>query len=209
MAKVNVYNSKGKVVSSKELKDELFAVTPNIALIHQVVETQMANARLPLAHTKTKGEVSGGGKKPWKQKGTGRARHGSIRSPLWVGGGITFGPRNDRNWTKKLNKKMKQKALYMCLSDKVSNEKLLLLDELNVENIKTKEVKAILASLPVDKKVLIVLDKQDQNIVKAAKNLENVKVILADSLNCVDLLNYPSVMMLESAVEVVENTYKL
>lgn len=209
MAKVNVYNSKGKVVSSKDLKDELFAVTPNIALIHQVVETQMANARLPLAHTKTRGEVSGGGRKPWKQKGTGRARHGSIRSPLWVGGGITFGPRKDRNWTKKLNKKMKQKALYMCLSDKVLNEKLVLLDTLNVEQVKTKEIKAILSSLPVEKKVLIVLDKQDQNIVKASKNLDNVKIILADSLNCVDLLKYPTVIILESAVEVIENTYKL
>ena len=108
MAKVNVYNSKGKVVGSKELNDELFAITPNVALIHQVVETQMANGRQVLAHTKTRADVSGGGKKPWKQKGTGRARHGSIRSPLWVGGGITFGPRNDRNSSKSLHKKMKQ-----------------------------------------------------------------------------------------------------
>ncbi len=209
MAKVKVYNVKGKETGSKELKDDFFAITPNIALIHQAVETQMANARLPLAHTKERGEVSGGGRKPWRQKGTGRARHGSIRSPLWVGGAVTFGPRKNRNWKKSINKKMKRRALYMCLSDKVMEEKLLLLDKLELAEAKTKDVKEILKALPVDKKVLIVLDKQDQNLVKATNNLKNVKVILADSLNCVDLLNYPTVLMLEPAVEIIEKTYKL
>lgn len=209
MAKVKVYNVKGKETGSKELNDDLFAITPNIALIHQAVETQMANARLPLAHTKERGEVSGGGRKPWRQKGTGRARHGSIRSPLWVGGAVTFGPRKNRNWKKSINKKMKRRALYMCLSDKVMEEKLLLLDKLELAEAKTKNVKDILKSLPIDKKVLIVLDKQNQNLVKATNNLKNIKVILADSLNCVDLLNYPTVLMLEPAVEIIEKTYKL
>jgi len=209
MAKVKVYNLKGEAVREKELDEKLFALVPNVALIHQVVETQQANSRLNLAHTKTRADVRGGGRKPWKQKGTGRARHGSNRSPIWVGGGITFGPRNDRNWTKKLNKKMKQKALYMCLSDRVMHEDLFLLEELKLDSVKTKDFNVILKALPVKKKVLVVLAKQDLNIVNASKNLENVKIILADSLNCVDILNYPTVIVVEDAVEVIENTYKL
>lgn len=209
MAKVKVYNQKGEAVREKELNNDLFNLIPNVALIHQVVETQQANSRLNLAHTKTRADVKGGGRKPWKQKGTGRARHGSNRSPIWVGGGITFGPRNDRNFTKSLNKKMKQKALYMCLSDRVMNDNLLLIEDLKVESVKTKDIKAILKNLSVEKKVLIVLAKQDLDIVKASNNLKNIKIILANSLNCVDILNYPTVLMVEDAVEVIENTYKL
>lgn len=209
MAKVKVYNQKGEAVRDKELNNDLFNLTPNVALIHQVVETQQANSRLNLAHTKTRADVKGGGRKPWKQKGTGRARHGSSRSPIWVGGGITFGPSNERNFTKKLNKKMKQKALFMCLSDRVMHDNLLLIEDFKVESVKTKDIKAILKKLSIEKKVLIVLVKQDLDIVNASNNLKNVKIILANSLNCVDILNYPTVLMVEDAVEVIENTYKL
>lgn len=209
MLKVNVYNVKGEVVKEKELNDKSFGMVPSVALVHQVVEAQLANARYPFAHTKTRGEVSGGGKKPWKQKGTGRARAGSTRSPLWVGGGTTFGPRNEENLTKKVNKKMKVRALYMCLADKINDKNLLLLDNLELSAIKTKEMLQVLKNLPVQKKVLLVLPKQDQKIVKACDNLPNVKVILADSLNCVDVLNYNTVLVLEDAVEVIEKTYKL
>ncbi len=209
MLKVNVYNVKGEVVREKELNDKFFGMVPSVALVHQVVEAQLANARYPFAHTKTRGEVSGGGKKPWKQKGTGRARAGSTRSPLWVGGGTTFGPRNEENLTKKINKKMKVRALYMCLADKINDKNFLLLDQLELSAIKTKEMLQALKNLPVQKKVLLVLPKQDQKIVKACDNLPNVKVILADSLNCVDILNYNTVLVLEAAVEVIEKTYKL
>lgn len=209
MLKVNVYNAKGAVVKEKELNDKAFGMVPNVALIHQVVQAQQSSARHPFAHTKTRGEVSGGGKKPWKQKGTGRARAGSTRSPLWVGGGTTFGPRNEENFIKKINKKMKVRALYMCLADKVSHDSFLMLDQLELSNIKTKEIVQILKNLPVQKKTLLVLPKQDQKIVKACDNLPKVKVILADSLNCVDVLNYDTVLVLEDAVEVIEKTYKL
>ncbi|HOX96977.1 MAG TPA: 50S ribosomal protein L4 [bacterium] len=209
MLKVNVYNVKGEVVREKELNDKSFGMVPSVALVHQVVEAQLANSRYPFAHTKTRGEVSGGGKKPWKQKGTGRARAGSTRSPLWVGGGTTFGPRNEENLTKKINKKMKVRALYMCLADKINDKNFLLLDQLELSAIKTKEMLQALKNLPVQKKVLLVLPKQDQKIVKACDNLPNVKVILADSLNCVDILNYNTVLVLEAAVEVIEKTYKL
>jgi large subunit ribosomal protein L4 len=209
MAKVKVYNQKGEAVREKELNEKLFNLTPNIALIHQVVEAQQANSRLSLAHTKTRADVKGGGRKPWKQKGTGRARHGSNRSPIWVGGGITFGPRTERNFTKKLNKKMKQKALYMCLSDRIMNNDLLLIEDLKLESVKTKDIKAILKGFSIEKKVLVVLVKQNLDIVNASNNLENVKIILANSLNCVDILNYPTILMVEDAVEVIENTYKL
>jgi large subunit ribosomal protein L4 len=209
MLKVNVYNVKGEVVKEKELNDKSFGMVPSVALVHQVVEAQLANARYPFAHTKTRGEVSGGGKKPWKQKGTGRARAGSTRSPLWVGGGTTFGPRNEENLTKKINKKMKVRALYMCLADKINDKNFLLLDNLELSAIKTKEILQTLKNLPVQKKVLLVLPKQDQKIVKACDNLPNIKVILADSLNCVDILNYNTVLVLEEAMEVIEKTYKL
>ncbi|HPL93429.1 MAG TPA: 50S ribosomal protein L4 [bacterium] len=209
MIKVNVYNAKGAVVKERELNDESFGMVPNVALIHQVVDAQQASARHPFAHTKTRGEVSGGGKKPWKQKGNGRARAGSTRSPLWVGGGTTFGPRNEENFIKKINKKMKVRALYMCLADKISHDGLVVLDQLELSTIKTKEINQLLKNLSVQKKVLLVLPKQDQKVVKSCDNLPNVKVILADSLNCVDVLNYNTVLLLEDAVEVIEKTYKL
>ncbi|MBU4332684.1 50S ribosomal protein L4 [Patescibacteria group bacterium] len=140
MPKVTVYNQEGVIVGSQELSDEVFGIKPKVEVVHQVVVGMMANKRQVLAHTKDRGEVRGGGKKPWRQKGTGRARHGSIRSPLWVGGGVTFGPTKERNFKKRINKKMRRKAILMCLSDRVNDDKLVLLDKIKLDEIKTRRV---------------------------------------------------------------------
>lgn len=143
MEKYPVYNIKAEKIKEAELNPAVFGVKVKESVVHQVMVAQMANARVAIAHTKTKGEVRGGGIKPWKQKGTGRARHGSIRSPLWKGGGVTFGPRKDRNFSQKVNKKMKTKALFMCLSDKVKNGLMVLVDKLNLAEGKTKEMTGV------------------------------------------------------------------
>ncbi len=140
MPKVKVYNQDGAIVGSQELSEKVFGVEPKAAVIHQVAKAMMANKRQVLAHTKTRGEVRGGGIKPWRQKGTGRARHGSIRSPLWVGGGVTFGPRNDRNFKQKINNKMRRKAIAMGLSDRVKEDKFVVLDKIEMGEIKTKGI---------------------------------------------------------------------
>ncbi|MBU0647448.1 50S ribosomal protein L4 [Patescibacteria group bacterium] len=159
MINYKVYNQEAELVGAVDLADKIFNVKTNQALIHQAVVAQMANARKVIAHTKGRGEVRGGGKKPWKQKGTGRARHGSSRSPIWKGGGVTFGPTNERNFKKDINKKMKQKAIFMALSDKVANVKLIILDKLEASEYKTKVFNQILSNLETkifvsEKKVL-------------------------------------------------------
>ncbi len=142
-----IYNQKGKSVGSLKLPESIFGVAWNGDLVHQVVTAMQANARTPVAHTKTRGEVRGGGKKPWKQKGTGRARHGSSRSPIWKGGGITHGPRNEKNYDQKINKKMKAKALYTVLSEKLRKGQILFVEELALKNIKTKDAVAVMKDL--------------------------------------------------------------
>ncbi len=142
--KVKVYNQEGKEVGSAELPKEIFEVPMNADLVHQVAQAQFANMRIVHAHTKDRSEVRGGGKKPWRQKGTGRARHGSIRSPIWIGGGVTFGPTNKRNFKKKVNKKMKRKALFIALSSKAKDDEIILLDELKLKEPKTKEMAGML-----------------------------------------------------------------
>jgi len=213
--KYPVYNSQGDKVKEIELSSRIFGVKVKPEVIHQVVVAQQANARQVLAHTKTKDEVRGGGKKPWKQKGTGRARHGSSRSPIWVGGGVTFGPRNDRNFSKDVNKKQKQLALAMCLSDKINGKALTVFDRINVETGKTKtltvwlkDMKSKIAELKQSKKFLLILDNNDKKTINSALNLRNANTILADSLNCVDLLKYDAVLASEKALEIVEKHYK-
>ncbi len=147
MKKIQIYNQLGEKVKELELNSKIFGIEIKNSVVHQVAVAQMANSRVAIAHTKDKSEVRGGGKKPWKQKGTGRARHGSSRSPIWVGGGVTFGPTKDRNFSKKVNKKQKTKALFMCLSDKVNNNLFILLDKLNLAEGKTKEFVEILKNL--------------------------------------------------------------
>ena len=144
---VQVYSQIGEKVGEMELNSKVFGMQPKESVVHQVAVAQLANSRAAIAHTKDRSEVRGGGVKPWRQKGTGRARHGSTRSPIWVGGGVTFGPTKDRNFSQKVNKKMKTKALFMCLSDKVNQDWLILLDKLNVADGKTREIADILKSL--------------------------------------------------------------
>ena len=145
--KYQVYNSKAEKVSEVELNPAIFELAINPGLVHQAAQAQLANRRKVLAHTKDRSEVRGGGRKPWRQKGTGRARHGSIRSPLWKGGGVTFGPTKDRNFSKKINKKMKRKALFMCLTDRAKDQNLILLDKFEIKDNKTKEFVALVKNL--------------------------------------------------------------
>lgn len=213
--KISVYNSNGEKSKDIEINQRIFGVKPKIEVIHQVVVAQQANARRVLADTKDKSEVRGGGKKPWRQKGTGRARHGSIRSPLWKGGGVTFGPTSDRNFTKGVNKKQRQLAMAMCLSDKVAGNSFLVFEKIELATGKTNDLKNLItniktkiSSIKDNKKFLLVLDKNDQNIMRAVKNLDKVDIILADSLNCVDILNHDTILTSEKAVDKIDKHYK-
>lgn len=214
--KTPVYNLSGEKIKEIEISSRVFGVKAKSAVIHQVVMAQMNNARQVLGHTKDRGEVSGGGKKPWKQKGTGRARHGSIRSPLWRGGGITFGPRKDRNFSENVNQKQKQLALFMCLSDRLADNALVIFDKLELKDGKTKELNGLVKNLKLkisdlkdSKKFLLVLDKNDKQLIQAGLNLKNIRMIMADSLNCVDVLNYDALITSEEAVKQIDKHYKL
>lgn len=210
MSKVKVYNLKAQEIKEIELNPEIFDVAVKKAVIHQAVVAQQANARLVLAHTKTKGEVRGGGRKPWRQKGTGRARQGSSRSPLWVGGGVTFGPTKDRNFSKKINKKVKKSAIFMALSDKVKDKMFYVVDKFEISEIKTKKITEILKNFDLlGKKILFVIPAKNDNIIKSARNLENVEIIKADSLNIVDLLKYKVLFTDEDSVKRIEEFYKV
>lgn len=210
MVKVKVYNLEGKEVEELKLDSSIFDVEIKPALVHQVVEVQRANARQKLAHAKTRSEVRGGGKKPWRQKGTGRARHGSIRSPLWIGGGATFGPSKEREFSKKINKKMKRKALFMTLTDKIKEKQLVVTDKLELAEIKTKELATVLKKLPTKdaKSVLLVLSKKDDVIKKSTSNLPKTDVILADSLNVIDVLKYEYLLSDKAGIKKITETFK-
>lgn len=204
MAKAKIYNLTGETTGELELDASVFAVKVNPALISLAVEAQQANSRQVLADSKGRGEVRGGGKKPWKQKGTGRARHGSIRSPIWKGGGATFGPTNLRNFKKDINQKAKNKALKMVLSDRVANNRLILLEDLNLNEGKTKLLNQVLLKLPVKKqKALLVLDSKNEAVIRASRNLPNLYLSQPASLNVVDLLSCRYLIMPVKAVEKV------
>ena len=210
MLSVPVYNLEGKVLREVSLEARLFGVPVNAAVIKQVVVAQQANSRQVLAHTKTRGEVRGGGRKPWKQKGTGRARHGSSRSPIWVGGGVTFGPRNDRNYSLAVNKKMKRKAMAMVLSEKAANQQLIIVDSLTMAEIKTKFLAGVLMALPINKsKAIIAMDKNNENVVKSARNLPKIMTLPAASLNVVDVMSNPFLLIEESALDVLYKNYSV
>lgn len=203
-----VYNQEGKKIGEARLPKEIFEVKINSDLIHQVVVSQMANRRQRIAQTKTRGEVRGGGKKPWAQKGTGRARAGSIRSPLWRGGGVTFGPRKEKVFKKKIPKKMKRKALLMVLSGKAKNNFLILLDKLKIEKPKTKQISEILNKLPCKtQSTMIVLPEVNQNLILAARNLPKVETIEARNLNSLDLLSFKYLMMSKDSIKIIEQTF--
>ena len=169
----------------------------------------MANARQVLADTKDKGEVRGGGRKPWKQKGTGRARHGSSRSPLWKGGGVTFGPTSDRNFSKMINKKMKTKALLMVLSSKLKDNELVVVENIKLEKASTKKMKDILGKLPLSGKVLISMDKKNDSVFNSVKNIPSVSMLASDSLNVVDLLKNKMLVVDKKGIERIGEIYKV
>jgi large subunit ribosomal protein L4 len=217
MTKVKLYNQKAEAIGEQELNDRIFAVALNEGLVHQAVVTQLANERQVLAHTKGRADVRGGGKKPWKQKGTGRARAGSSRSPIWIGGGVTFGPLNNRNFSKKINTKMKQQALYMALTDKLAHNQLMLVDKVEFAEAKTKPFGEMLKSietkvLPREDKVkrsaLVVLAGKDDNTKLSGRNLAGVEVINLDNLNIVDVLKYRDLIMTVDGVKKLEARLK-
>ncbi|MBN2884804.1 50S ribosomal protein L4, partial [Patescibacteria group bacterium] len=201
--KVNVYNQSAVKVKDLELPAKVFGIKANADLLHQAVITQQANERQVLAHTKGKAEVSGGGKKPWKQKGTGRARAGSSRSPIWIGGGVTFGPTKDRNFSKKMNKKMRQKAVMMALSDKVAQSALVVIDTLKMKEFKTKQFVDLLNAfekeiLPANRRGLLVINSEkDEKARYSGRNLKEVTIINPENINIVDLLNSRQILISE------------
>lgn len=208
MAKVIVYNWQGEVVGDVQLDDALFCVKANPALVHEAVVAQMANNRVVFAHVKDRGEVAGSGKKPWKQKGTGRARHGSRRSPIWVGGGVTFGPQHNRNFSKKINKQTRRRALAMVLSDKVANGNLIALASFDLPQAKTKLLFSGLKKLPkAGQKSLLVLGKNEEQIVRIARNLSGVSIIPADSLNVIDVLKSERLVVSKEGIEIMTKTF--
>ncbi|MGI6374074.1 MAG: 50S ribosomal protein L4 [Patescibacteria group bacterium] len=212
--KIKVYNQSAEPVKDLTLSKQVFALEPNQELIHQVMVAQMANSRQVLAHTKDRSEVSGGGRKPWKQKGTGRARAGSSRSPIWIGGGVTFGPTKDRNFKKKINKKMNQQALMMALSDKAKGKVLIILENLELPAKKTKGVAEILQKieqniLKTDRRDwLIVNESVEENAKYAARNLSGVKIVNLENINLLDLLKHRNLLITEKAVQVINERYQ-
>ena len=210
--KIQVYNQNAESVGEVEVSDKIFAVKPSLHLLAEAVRAQANNARKGLANTKTRGEVSGGGKKPWRQKGTGRARAGSTRSPLWRHGGVTFGPSSDRNWSLKINKKAKTKALFMSLSDKAKDGKFIIVEGLNMEAPKTKEFIKFMTAFHtkidgLGKKQMIVMSKKDDSIVRASRNLPEITTTLAASLNVTDILKADSMLVMKDSLAVIEKIY--
>jgi len=203
--KTPIYNIEGKEINKIDLPGQIFELPWNADLVHQVVTTMNTNARQPIAHTKNRGEVRGGGKKPWKQKGTGRARHGSRRSPIWIGGGVTFGPRNEKDYSRKINKKMKAKALAIILSQKLKDNEIIFVDSLNLTAPKSKDAKSRIISLSSvsgfeklatkrKNTALISLATKDNNIKKSFANFSNFMTEEARNINPVDLMNYKYVV---------------
>ena len=208
MNKAKIYNLAGEVVGEQKLNPEIFGVEVKSVVVQQIAVAQAANARHPWAHTKGRSEVRGGGRKPWRQKGTGRARAGSTRSPIWKGGGVTFGPSKKVNYGKKVNKKAKQAALRMVLTDKAAHGKLILVDSLALPEVKTKAVSQALGKLPLKGyKSLLVLDKESANTALSARNLKDVQTLGANSLNVVSLLNGGTIVIPVNALHTIEKLY--
>jgi len=193
----------GETVNEIELRDDIFGLEPHEAVMHQAVVRQLANARLGTASTKTRGNVRGGGRKPWRQKGTGRARQGSIRAPQWKGGGVVFGP-HPRSYRQRMPRKMRRLALKSALSAKAAEDGIVLLDDLLMEAPKTKNMLAVLDSLQIESSVLILLPERDFNIERSASNVPDVKTLHASNLNVIDILNYDTLILPVKALAVIE-----
>ena len=205
MANVSVYNMEGKEVGTIELNDAVFGVEVNEHLVHMAVVAQLANKRQGTQKAKTRSEVSGGGRKPWRQKGTGHARQGSTRSPQWTGGGMVFAP-TPRDYTITLNKKEKRAALKSALTSRVNENKFVVVDELKFDEVKTKNFKAVMDNLKVSK-ALVVLADNDQNTVLSARNIPEVKTSLVNTINVFDILKYNTVVATKAAVASIEEVY--
>lgn len=206
-----LYNQEAKVIGDMELPEKIFGVKWNPILVHQIVVGMDANRRQVLAHAKGRGEVRGGGKKPWKQKGTGRARHGSIRSPLWKGGGVTFGPTKERNFSQKMNKKAKQQALFSVLSKKLADQEIKVVDDIKIKNAKTKEVSKILKNFfPVKKNGgLIILGGSNTELIRATRNLSFAQISSVNNTGIKDLLLYKNILFFKDAIVKLGETYKV
>jgi len=205
MANVTVYNIEGKKVGTLELNDAVFGVEINNHLVHMAVVQQLANKRQGTQSAKTRAEVSGGGKKPWRQKGTGHARQGSTRSPQWKGGGVVFAPK-PRDYSFKMNKKEKALAIKSALTSRVEAEKIVVLDAISFDEVKTKKMKAVLDNFKVVK-ALVVLDKKDENVLLSARNLPKVRTVLSNSINVYDILKYDTLVLTKDAVAQIEEVY--
>ena len=206
MPKVDVYDIKGKKVSDIELADSVFGIEPNENIVHSALVNYLANQRQGTQSTKTRAEVSGGGRKPWRQKGTGRARQGSIRAPQWIKGGIALGPK-PRSYSYRINKKEKQLAIRSLLSAKVLDNELTVVDKLEVKEIKTKTMVKALADLKVEGKTLIVLPENNKNVLMSARNIEGVKTTLVNTINVYDLLKYKNLVVTLDTVKKLEEVY--
>lgn len=210
---VNTYNQKGEKTEQIELPKEIFGKEFKPDLIHQVVVSMQSSQRQGTAHAKDRSEVRGGGKKPWRQKGTGRARHGSTRSPIWIGGGVTFGPIKDRNYKKSIPKKMRRAALLSTLSAKAKDKEIAIIDEIKIKEPKTKIIVEILNNLCKNinkgalRSVLLVLAEKDEKILRAIKNISGVGIIEARNLNVLDLLSFKHIFLLKDSIKVIEDTF--
>ncbi len=206
MPKVSVFDMNGKAVSEIELSDAVFGIEPNKAVMHQAVVNYLANQRQGTQSTLTRSEVSGGGRKPWRQKGTGNARQGSIRAPQWTHGGIALGPK-PRDYSYSLNKKVKRLALKSALSSKVAEKKIIVVDEIKLDEIKTKSIVNMLSALGADKKTLIVMPEVDEKVIRSANNIADVKTTLVNTLNVYDILNCNHFVVAKDAVAKLEEVY--
>ena len=204
MKKIDVLNVQGKKVKDITLNESVFGIEPNDVVIYDAIRVATANARQGTHSVKTRAEVSGGGRKPWRQKGTGRARQGSTRAPHWIHGGVAFGPQTEKNYTLKMNRKERKLALKSALSYKVIDNELIVLDELKLASAKTKEIKEILANLKVERNILVVVDELDENLILAARNLENVLLLQADEINTMDIVSAHVLIATEAAIKSVE-----
>ena len=207
MPTVSVYDMTGKKTSSKKLSDDIFGIEPNVAVMHSAVVNYLANQRQGTQSTKTRSEVSGGGKKPWRQKGTGHARQGSTRSPQWTHGGIALGPK-PRSYRFALPKKVRRLAMKSAFSTKVAAGEMMILKELKLDEIKTKTMVNLFAALKADKKVLLVLPEKDEKVILSARNIPGVKTALVNTLNVYDILNADKFIVCKDAVAQLEEVYK-
>lgn len=205
--KIEIFNQKGEVAKTVELPEEVFQVEVKEELIHQALIRQLSNARNPIAHTQTKGEVSGGGRKPFRQKGTGNARQGSITNPHFVGGGVAFGPRNTRNFEIDMPKKQRRKALLMALTVKAHEKKVFGLESYEDKDAKTKKMAELISKLPVTRNVLFITSEPNELLKRVSRNLQNVKTITAPYVNIHDLQKYDSICFVGDSIEKTKNTF--